>query len=642
MADPIDLGIPGIGPAALLDRGGSAYVYLAEQEDFGRQVAVKVLFDVLTDDATYRRFDRECRAIGAVSHHPNIAVVHGRGLTTDERPYLVMEYRSGGSLADRLAARGRLTEAEVITIGIKIGGALEVAHDAGVLHRDVKPANILVSAYGEPALADFGIARVDGSHKTTEGVFSASVVHASRQVLNSEDPTPQSDVYALGSTLFELATGAPAYANPDDVSVWAVVNRVLHQDLPDPVDHGVSEGLAQVLRRAMDHDPTRRYQRATELVEALTGLASPVPSSTRSNEPTIEALTPITANIEATGARAAGRAASDVDGSAPDPPAVDTDGATTRAVSEAGESAQIDRSAGNSRRGAMLAAALVAVCTAGIGLFSFLGPGQNVDTPNRVSTTDLLAPLTGAPVDRSSTGTGTDRPAGTNPVDTANDTVNETANETANETGDGLGNDTPGTRNEPMSDTIGSNDPAEATETGSRGPFTPELRFPRAEIGPLQADERYVLAVAGVPGDAEYRIIVDGRPVTGRESSPPIFFPRAGRHQLQLEVATDDRVELTEAAEIYVSDRPPTIGYRVHLAAIRSRPENWPETLRQFDQLATDGHDGLEISLSDRSEGTAFPYWNLYVRFGQDREAAYAYCQSWELPNTQCYAAELG
>lgn len=667
MADAIDLGIPGIGPATLLDRGGSAYVYLAEQEDFGRKVAVKVLFDALEDDATYKRFDRECRAIGAVSHHPNIAVVHGRGLTNDERPYLVMEYRAGGSLAQHLTVRGRMTEAEVINIGIKIGSALQVAHDAGVLHRDVKPANILLSAYNEPALADFGIARMDGTHKTTEGVFSASVVHASREILDSGNPTPRSDVYALASTLFELVTGSAAYADPEDLSVWAVVDRVLNQDPPDPTLHGVSDGLGAVLTKAMNHRPDERQATAAEFVAELEDLGrSPSSKMQTVTMPvsldSVAGLPIDKVDLEADRISAA----SNRSGSSPSDGHVEP--AKTAAVrkvrakrkavkqkaskevgkearKEAGKKAskQAEKQTGKkprppapmspdgnpqlSRTGLLIAVGIIAVGSVAIGLFTAAGAGGGNGVEGAAARPK--AQLETTTID-----------GGTTSLEAVPRTV---SNSDTTEGGKGADqtaidhDQTDGGDEGPLSPADGGSSTIE-TESAS---FLPELRFPRAEIGPLQTDERYVLSVTGVPGDAEYRIIVDGRPVTRRESTTPVYFPKPGRHQLQVEVATDDRVELTEEVEIYVSGRTPTSGYRVNLSAIRSRPENWPDALRQFDQFVLDGHEGLEISLSDRLEGSALPYWNFYIYYGQDRDGAIAYCEDRGLSNNECYTAEV-
>lgn len=629
MADAIDLGIPGIGPATLIDRGGSAYVYLAEQEDFGREVAVKVLFDALEDDVTYKRFDRECRAIGAVSHHPNIAVVHGRGLTTDERPYLVMEYRAGGSLAQRLAVRGRLTEAEVINIGIKIGSALQVAHDAGVLHRDVKPANILLSAYNEPALADFGIARMDGTHKTTEGVFSASVAHASREILDSGNPTPRSDVYALASTLFELVTGTAAYADPEDLSVWAVVDRVLNQEPPDPTLHGVSDGLAGVLSKAMNHKPDMRQATAAEFVAELEDLGKSSSGGTKTVTMPV-ALQSVTGPAEPVVAKAGQNSTS------PERSGSSSDGRT-----EPAETAAVSGNPPLSRTALLIAVGIIAFGSVAIGLFSAVGAGRGNEGEETTAgpTTQLQAttldggttsleavPRTVSNSDTTDGSSGTDQTAVNRGQDDVNGNRSGNGNDNDNENGNG-----------PLSAGDGSSSTTNAESTS----FVPELQFPRAEIGPLQADERYVLSVAGVPVDAEYRIIVDGRPVTSRESTTPVYFPKPGRHQLQVEVATDDRVELTEVVEIYVSGRTPTSGYRVNLSAIRSRPENWPDALRQFDQFILDGHEGLEISLSNRVEGSALPFWNFYIYYGQDRDGAIAYCEARDLSNNECYTAEV-
>jgi serine/threonine protein kinase len=562
VANEIDLGIDGIGPATMLARGGSAYVYLAEQTDFGRKVAVKVLFNALEDDATYRRFDRECRAIGAVSSHPNIVVVHGRGLTADERPYLIMEHRAGGSLAEALAVRGRFPENEVINVGIKIGTALAVAHDAGVLHRDVKPGNILLSAFNEPALADFGIARMEGAHKTTEGVFAASVVHASREVLNSEEPTPRSDVYALGSSLFELATGAAAFADPADKSIWAVVNRVLAQEPPEPTEFGVSPGLSAVLRKAMDHSPDRRHRSAAEFVADLERLRD---GSGVADTPT-----------------------------RPLPEVVDV--APARPASQTEEQATLSRS------GALWSAAVVVVATAGLAGFALFATStgdQGAD--DRVEQADGPEQATTRP------------------------SVEQLVSPVSSET----------TTGPPVTPVETTSDP---------GPTEPlVMSFPRSEVGPLRIGEPYVVQVrGGVPG-ATYRVIIDNQPVTATGETPPPFFAEAGRHQLQVQAVSERRVELSEPVEIYVAHRPPTSGYRANLSSIRSEPENWPEALRQFDQMVADGHTELKLSVSNRTEANQLrPYWNYYVDgFGEDRDAAQAYCDDRGLDREQCLVARI-
>lgn len=593
MADEIDLGIEGIGPATLLARGGSAFVYLAEQTDFARKVAVKVLFNALENDATYNRFDRECRAIGAVSDHPNIVVVHGRGLTADERPYLVMEHRAGGSLAEALTLRGRFTEAESIRIGIKIGTALDVAHRAGVLHRDVKPANILLSSYNEPALADFGIARIEGGHKTTEGVFSASVVHASREVLDSGDPTPRSDVYALGSTLYELVTGSPAFADPDDLSMWSIINRVLSQDPPDPTESGVSSGLAAVLAKAMNHDPELRHATAGEFVSDLEALQS---GPGIANQPT-GVLPAVGDSTEQQPRLDQSRAKAD------ERSPIAAAGTAATAASATGLVDSVTVSNSISRAAVALSVAAVAAVTIaaiGIAIGRVEGPAAEVTVTAQASAEG------GEPESDSSR---SERQSVVTMVETT--------------------------------EQAGGVDQTIAAIAGATEPL--ELLFRRAEFGPLTGGELYLLPIIGGPDGAQYRIVVDGRPVTELRGSVPPYYPKPGRHRLQVQAVADQRVELSNVIEIYVSDEGPETGFRVNLSSIRSEPENWPEALRQFDQMLADGHERLELSLSTRREPNQLrSYWNFYVDgFGDDQASAQAYCDQFDLRPKACFVAKV-
>src|SRR5688572_312404 len=148
--------VPGLANLAVLARGGHATVYRATQVAAYRDVAVKVENGTLDDDRDRRRFLREARAAGRMSSHPHVVDLFDAGVTHDGHPYLIMEL-CRGSYYERMK-RQPLTPAEARDVGVKIADALAGAHALGVLHRDVKPANLLVTNFGEPALADFGLA----------------------------------------------------------------------------------------------------------------------------------------------------------------------------------------------------------------------------------------------------------------------------------------------------------------------------------------------------------------------------------------------------------------------------------------------------------------------------------------------------
>jgi hypothetical protein len=268
----VALEVPGVEGLEEIGRGGMAVVYRGRQPTFSRDVAVKVVTVAGVDERIRHRFEQELQAVGALSEHPNIINVHGAGETDDGLPYLVMAFQPGGSLADRLQARGPLPWAEVAEIGVKLSGALESAHRAGVLHRDIKPENILVSGFGEPVLADFGIARLEGgAHLTASGMVTGTPAHAAPEVLQGQPPTPASDVYGLASTLHQLLAGTPAFVRPTDESTLAVMNRVMTEAPPDLRALGVPPALAEVVDRGMAKDPAQRFATAAELGQALRG-----------------------------------------------------------------------------------------------------------------------------------------------------------------------------------------------------------------------------------------------------------------------------------------------------------------------------------------------------------------------------------
>ncbi len=267
--DTVDLGIAGLEDAVLVGRGGFATVYRAYQPAFRRTVAVKVVSTTQVDERTGERFQRECQALGLLSEHPSIVTVHDAGFLSDGRPYLVMAYMPEGSLQDRLHREGRLGWEEVTRIGVKMAGALDTAHHAGILHRDVKPLNVLMSQYGEPQLADFGIARVAGGPETSSGVITASLSYAPVEIVEGHKPTVRSDVYSLGATLHALLSGKAPHWRTGEESVAALLRRVMSDPAPDLRPMGIPEQLCAVVERAMAKDPSQRYASAADLGRAL-------------------------------------------------------------------------------------------------------------------------------------------------------------------------------------------------------------------------------------------------------------------------------------------------------------------------------------------------------------------------------------
>lgn len=268
-AESIDLGIEGYTEAVEVGRGGFATVYRARRVALDQMVAVKVMHGAEPDAAALARFARESLALGALAHHPHIVTVYDGGTTAAGRPYLVMEYVEGGSLADALRRSGSLPVEMVLDLGVKLAGAIETAHRSGVLHRDVKPDNVLRSRYAQPLLADFGISRIRGGHRTESGVITATLAHAPPEILEGRPPTERSDVYSLGSTLYTLLSGRPPFTRVDDESPAGLVMRVLREPVPPLVGNGDRRAVDAVLAGAMAKDPGQRTASAGELGERL-------------------------------------------------------------------------------------------------------------------------------------------------------------------------------------------------------------------------------------------------------------------------------------------------------------------------------------------------------------------------------------
>ncbi|WP_219418908.1 serine/threonine-protein kinase, partial [Pseudonocardia nigra] len=264
------LGVPGLAHPEVIGQGGYGTVYAVDEPEFGRKVAVKVLHDRLDGDNVRRAFVRECQAMGALSVHPHIVTVHRGGTTGRGEPYIVMDLMSGGSLADRMRREGPLPWAEVLEVAVTVAGALETAHRAGILHLDLKPANVLVSRYGEPKLGDFGISRLPGVTETTgSGKIRASVAYAAPERLLEGTATPAADLYGLGATMFALLTGRPAFVTDTAEEPLATVARIVREPVPDLRPRGVPDPVCRVVEQLLAKSPAERPASAAEAIVAL-------------------------------------------------------------------------------------------------------------------------------------------------------------------------------------------------------------------------------------------------------------------------------------------------------------------------------------------------------------------------------------
>jgi len=262
---PVDLDIEGLQDPVEVGVGGFATVYRVSQPAFRRTVAVKVLAALNLDEAARERFERECQAMGSLSDHPNIVTVYGAGFTKQSgRPYLVMAYLPGGSLQERIDREGAIPWQDATLYAVHLAGALETAHRAQIVHRDIKPANVLMSPFGDAQLTDFGIARISGGHETQSGVITASMAHAPPEVLDGQRPTVAADVYSLGSTIFELMHGSPAFSSASDESMVPMLRRILTDPPPDLRQRGVPDQVCQVIERAMAKPTDQRQVSAVQ------------------------------------------------------------------------------------------------------------------------------------------------------------------------------------------------------------------------------------------------------------------------------------------------------------------------------------------------------------------------------------------
>src|SRR3954469_442310 len=260
-----------------LGAGGFAVVYLVRDLNLKRSLAVKVLSpDLITSKTVLERFRREAETVAQLSH-PNIVPLHFIG-QKDDLLYLAMACIDGGSVADRLDKEGPLPVADVVRITSEVASALAHAHKRGVIHRDIKPQNVLTDAEsGRSLVTDFGIARTADSSLTSTGMFVGTPAYLAPEQVTGEPSDHRADIYALGVMAYELLAGQTPF-------VGATPTAVLMKRLagpPEPITSirkDTPRELAEVIDACLASDPEQRFQTAGDIVAALGGDASRTPT----------------------------------------------------------------------------------------------------------------------------------------------------------------------------------------------------------------------------------------------------------------------------------------------------------------------------------------------------------------------------
>ncbi|HZE38705.1 MAG TPA: serine/threonine-protein kinase [Stackebrandtia sp.] len=261
-----------------VDGGAMGEVWKATDTRLNRTVAVKVLHASLSGSSAFRRrFEAEARSAAAL-RAPGIVNVYDFGEDSSDDggsvSFLVMEFVEGRPLSAVIAEKGRLSPGDVMAIVGKVAVALEAAHCGGVIHRDVKPGNILLTAEGSIKVVDFGIARAQGeAGLTSTGQVMGTVAYVSPEQLYNEDLTGASDIYSLGVVAYECLTGHKPFAADAPA---AVIRAQLHET-PPPLPASVPRDVSDLVMRCLEKEPGERWSNGTELAAACRALASQLP-----------------------------------------------------------------------------------------------------------------------------------------------------------------------------------------------------------------------------------------------------------------------------------------------------------------------------------------------------------------------------
>src|ERR671938_1779887 len=246
-----------------LGAGGMADVYLAEDQELGRRVAIKILNDRhANDDQFIERFRREAKNAAALNH-PNIVSIYDRGEAEDTY-YIAMEFLDGRTLKELIVSRGAAPINVAIEYARQILSALRFAHRHGIVHRDIKPHNVLVDGEGRVKVTDFGIARAGPSQMTEEGSIIGTAQYLSPEQAQGANVDQRSDVYSLGIVLYELLTGSVPFNGDTPVEI-AMKHLSALPEPPSARRPEIPRDLDLIVLRALAKDPDDRFQSAAEM-----------------------------------------------------------------------------------------------------------------------------------------------------------------------------------------------------------------------------------------------------------------------------------------------------------------------------------------------------------------------------------------
>ena len=259
---------PGYASVVAISNGAFATVYRAVELGTSRPVALKVLRLGEASEPSLEPLNEQLETLTLLSKHPNVVTLYRTFFTPEGHPVLVTEL-CRESLAQHLRRSGSLPATTVVPLAIKVAGALETAHLAGLVHGDVKPENILVSAVGEPLLGDFGLATLQAAAGPTEHLEGEITLHSAPEAFEEAGLSPATDVYGLASSMYQLLLGRGAFVTFPGEAPASVILRLLRDPAPRPPLGSMPIALSDLLEAGLAKDPSRRPRSAASFAEAL-------------------------------------------------------------------------------------------------------------------------------------------------------------------------------------------------------------------------------------------------------------------------------------------------------------------------------------------------------------------------------------